>query len=303
MHSFRKEEGMTSPFGATKGGASKWRSQLQPAVSIQPGPSSWWAIGPESGKRERHSTFRTWEDIAATMGVSDPYNLNPRMIRNTGGIFITAEYRSTVHYIEQAKLRSVEQGHAWTQPAQLARDKVKRAANRGLGAARATAPYPVSKLNSLPSQVAPRCEGGPVWPKRVDVAGCWRACNWAFLSSAWANVAQDIPSDVTLGARAWCPKCASCYSEGFREDLPEHSSSSDSRPLALPVQPDARPGAGWIGFAQSEQVGICALGTCLRLVSRTKVQVKAVCRALSLTFLSYLRAFNLAKQQRRGRKW
>jgi hypothetical protein len=54
-------------------------------------------------------------------------------------------------------------------------------------------------------------------------------CNWAFLSSAWANVVQDIPNDVALGTRDWRPRCATYFARGANEDLAGHSSSSNSQ--------------------------------------------------------------------------
>jgi hypothetical protein len=54
-------------------------------------------------------------------------------------------------------------------------------------------------------------------------------CNWAFLASTWASVVQDIPSDVTLGTRDWCPRCAAHFTSGAQEELAGHSSSSNSQ--------------------------------------------------------------------------
>jgi hypothetical protein len=56
-------------------------------------------------------------------------------------------------------------------------------------------------------------------------------CNWAFLASIWASVVQDIPKDVKLGARDWCPSCATFYARSADEEQTgriESSSSSQS---------------------------------------------------------------------------
>jgi hypothetical protein len=53
-------------------------------------------------------------------------------------------------------------------------------------------------------------------------------CNWAFLASTWASVAQDIPSDVTLGTRDWCPRYANFGARGANEEMAGHSSSSSN---------------------------------------------------------------------------
>jgi hypothetical protein len=47
----------------------------------------------------------------------------------------------------------------------------------------------------------------------------------------WASVVQDIPNDVTLGIRDWCPRCAIFYARSENEDTAGHyefSSNSQS---------------------------------------------------------------------------
>jgi ribosomal protein S27AE len=53
-------------------------------------------------------------------------------------------------------------------------------------------------------------------------------CSGAFLASTWASVVQDIPNDVTLGTRDWCPRCATFYARSADEDQAGRSHSSTS---------------------------------------------------------------------------
>jgi hypothetical protein len=110
-----------------------------------------------------------------------------------------ANYRSAVQHVEQAKLRSIEQGRRWTDNMQLALDKVKRASNRGIGTPRATAPYPVPDIQLLENTQSLRCPGGPSWPKRVDLAGSWWACRSVELANA---VVSDVAT-LTNGEISW----------------------------------------------------------------------------------------------------
>jgi hypothetical protein len=64
---------------------------------------------------------------------------------------------------------------------------------------------------------------------RVPTARWWlTCCNWAFLASTWASVAQDIPNDVALGTRDWCPRCATFYARSADEEPAGHYASSSS---------------------------------------------------------------------------
>jgi DNA-binding transcriptional MerR regulator len=50
--------------------------------------------------------------------------------------------------------------------------------------------------------------------------------NWAFLASTWASVVQDIPNDATLGARDWCPRCATFFARSANEETAGRYKSS-----------------------------------------------------------------------------
>jgi hypothetical protein len=86
-----------------------------------------------SGKLAREFKFRIWEQVASRMGLPDPYALSPRNIETLGEILVMANRRSAFLCIEQAKLRSIELGHTWTDNMHLAVEKIKRVSNRGIG--------------------------------------------------------------------------------------------------------------------------------------------------------------------------
>jgi hypothetical protein len=77
------------------------------------------------------------------------------------------------------------------------------------------------------ARVCPHSTQGKLHVRRPRDGGITHR-NWAFLSSAWANVVQDIPNDGTLGTRDWCPRCATFCARGANEDQAGHSSSSSS---------------------------------------------------------------------------
>jgi hypothetical protein len=112
-------------------------------------------------------------------------------------------------------------------------EKVKRAANRGIGAPRATAPYPVNDIQHLHDTQEPRCPGGPSWPRRADVAGSWWACREIELANAvvpdvtvLANneVSWELPSSKTdqavLGASR-ARKCSCGFVPGAPSIVPQ----------------------------------------------------------------------------------
>jgi hypothetical protein len=130
-----------------------------------------------------------------------------------------ANYRSAFQYVEQAKLRSIEQGRTWTDNVQLAFGKVKRASNRGIGVPRATAPYPVHDIKDLYNFKEPRCVGGPCWPRRADLAGSWWACRSIELANAVVadvaflpnrEVSWELPSSKTDQAALGASRSHQC---------------------------------------------------------------------------------------------
>jgi hypothetical protein len=75
--------------------------------------------------------------------------------------------------------------------------------------------------------------------------GGLRHCNWAFLTSTWANVVQDIQSDVDLGTRDWFPRCATYHQLGANEQKAGHSSSYNSQSTSSLVHRSTRQNAAW----------------------------------------------------------
>jgi hypothetical protein len=124
-----------------------------------------------------------------------------------------------MQYVDQAKLRSIEIGRPWTQKLELTYGKIKRAATRGLGAPQATVLFPVAFLHKFPDDPDPRVAGGPAWPKRSDVVGCWWACRQVEFASKTDQAALGarrshrcscgaLPRSPRVTRPGMCPHCA-----------------------------------------------------------------------------------------------
>ena len=120
----------------------------------------------------REARKRRWEEIAGATG-SDPYDFTPALVTETMAVLWAADYRTTVAIAETAKAEFLAMDGQWTGALDRAFRNAKRAAQRGLGPSRHTAPFPWERLEELEDTTAPRGRGGPLWPRRVDTVACW----------------------------------------------------------------------------------------------------------------------------------
>jgi len=124
--------------------------------------TSW---GPREAKAAR------WEEIASTMS-QDPYDLTPALIVRTMAVLEAADYRTVVSIAEQAIATFKKKNGTWTGELQSAFVDARRAALRGLGPVRHTAPYPYERIKELRNTEQARLAEGPLWPTRVDNIAC-----------------------------------------------------------------------------------------------------------------------------------
>ena len=138
----------------------------------------------------REARQRRWEEVAGAMSF-DPYDLTPKLLLETMAVLWAADYRTTVMIAEQAKAEFLARDGVWTGALARTFRDATRAAERGLGPQRHTAAFPMGRIEELPSSMAPRCQGGPVHPRRVDTIACW----WLFREIEAGNATVG---DVTI---------------------------------------------------------------------------------------------------------
>ena len=106
--------------------------------------------------------------------VPGPVRLNARVNHRTMAELEAADFRTVVGITEQAIATFKKRNGAWPRELRAAFIDARRAALRGIGPVRHTAPFPFERVLELRDQVQARLEGGPLCPRRVDVI----ACSW-----------------------------------------------------------------------------------------------------------------------------
>ena len=93
---------------------------------------------------------------------------------------------------DQAKDTFLANGGEWSGALSVAYRRARRGVTRGLGPARHTAAFPMARIPQLVDSSDPMCDGGPRWPRRVDLISCW----WLLreIEAGGATV-----GDVTIG--------------------------------------------------------------------------------------------------------
>jgi len=134
------------------------------------------SVGPREAKAAR------WEEIASTMS-PDPYALTPSLLIRTMAVLEAADYRTVVSIAEQAIATFKRRNGVWTGELQGAFVDARRAALRGLGPVRHTAPFPFERIKELANSEQARLPDGPLWPTRVDGI----ACSWLLREIEAAN--------------------------------------------------------------------------------------------------------------------
>ena len=130
-------------------------------------------IRSDTAIKPQESREKTWFDLAATAGISQPFCLDPNAIFTVMGILDRANYRSAELYLDAAKQKHVEQGFAWTQQLAQAARQARRACRRGRGPAKQAQPLPFKALAQLQDQQNPATANGPCLPVRSTLLASW----------------------------------------------------------------------------------------------------------------------------------
>ena len=155
-----------------------------------------------TSKAPRASRSALWEEVLRTAGVPDPYALTPDTVVLGAAVLRAAGYRSAMSYVDQAIVEFKEHGGTVSQELARAVHRARKACSRGLGRPRHTSAFPVDRIHELPEGPAPWVEGGPVFPRRCILIGCW----WLLREIEFANaLAEDASLTHSAEARLNLP--------------------------------------------------------------------------------------------------
>ena len=190
------------------------------------------AFAPSSRTPRQHRAH-LWESVLSKAGIADPYALTPEVIFMAAGLFRAAGYRSAMEYVNQAVTTARERGRPPGEDVLRAVFMARNACKRGLGPPKRAAPLPLGGLARLPVAYEPWAPGGPVFPLRALVAGCWWLTREIELGNAAcgditviddATVEWNLPVSKAdtraLGARR-SHRCA-CSALSGSDALPRH---------------------------------------------------------------------------------
>ena len=141
-----------------------------------------------AGRRSRQNL---WDSIVQQARLGDPAKPTAGMVFAVVAVLRRAGYRSVSSVAELAVLTA--RLHNQPVPASVAtalRD-ARRAATRGLGPPRQSAPLPVERFPTLLDDRTPHHPQGPLWPRAALVIGAW----WVTREVELANTSQQ---DVTV---------------------------------------------------------------------------------------------------------
>lgn len=128
-----------------------------------------------SARGTREQLLKTWRRFhsLAFGGVdSDSFlPLTPERVQAVGSLFKAGKYRSFPNYLSAAKIAHVEAGHHWDQQVELVAKWVSRSVLRGIGPARQSCAFKMSRLLALPRSMRALAEGGPQWPVHAVLLG------------------------------------------------------------------------------------------------------------------------------------
>lgn len=144
------------------------------------------AVYADSSKSSNMSRARTWARTCQLLGVA-AHPLTPEAIHQVMSVLRQAGYRSAKLILSQAKADYIRKGGAWSAQLDQAAREANRAADRDLGPPQQSCPYPVDLLHTLSGGAAPRVQGGPAFPRRVDVVSCYFALRGAEIIAARAQ--------------------------------------------------------------------------------------------------------------------
>ena len=216
-----------------------------------------------AGRRARQNL---WESIVQQAQLGDPAKPTVGMVFAVVAVLRHAGYRSASSVAEEAVLIARLRSQPVPASVAIALREARRAAIRGFGPPRQSAPLPVDRFPKLPGHRAPYHLQGPLWPMSALVIGAW----WVTREVELANISQqDVTVPRTEGSvsillsaskidptalgevrthkcacgsvpnapAAFRPElCPYCTVSGHLEKLAQHSLASPTWPL-LPQSP------------------------------------------------------------------
>ena len=123
-----------------------------------------------AGRRARQNL---WDSIVQQARLGNPAQPTAAMVFAVVAVLRRAGYRSASSVAEQAVLTARLNNQAVPASVAIALRDARRAATRGLGPPRQSAPFPVERFPLLPDHRAPHHPQGPLWPRSALVIGAW----------------------------------------------------------------------------------------------------------------------------------
>ena len=155
------------------------------------------AVFADSSKSSNLSRARTWAKTSQLLKVSR-HTLTPEGIHQVMSVLRQAGYRSAKLILSQAKSDFIREGGTWTAQLDQAAREANRAADRDLGPPQQSCPFPVELIHTLPGGEKPRIEGGPAFPRRVDVVSCFFALRGAEIIAARAQNVSKTAKGISM---------------------------------------------------------------------------------------------------------
>ena len=141
-----------------------------------------------AGRRSRQNL---WDSIVQQAQLGDPAKPTAGMVFAVVAVLRRAGYRSASSVAEQAVFTARLHNQPVLASVAIALRDARRAATRGLGPPRQSAPLPVERFPTLLDHRAPHHPQGPLWPRAALVIGA----SWVTREVELANISQQ---DVTV---------------------------------------------------------------------------------------------------------
>ena len=157
------------------------------------------AMHSNTSRASRSSVLVTWESVAHSAGIQEPFNLTPATVVQVVASLVQAGFRSVPTLISAAKRQHTADGYSWTPQLDLVTRDCLRAALRGVGPPNQSAAFPLDKIPDIPDSEDPWVHDGPVGPRRVLTIGCWWLLREIELSNILvSHISQPSPGEVTF---------------------------------------------------------------------------------------------------------
>ena len=193
-----------------------------------------------SSKKPRASYGRTWDTFhTAWFGPSVPvFPITVQKLLAVGALFKHGKYRSFQNNLSLVKDEHISLGHLWSEQLTRCGTKVERSVTRGIGPGKQCIGLDLAAACSLNLPADHLCEGGPIGPGNLVVAGSFFMLREIELSLAlWHSVTFDLgarlvswnlPASKTdpraLGkTRSWGCLCTNSAGSGTGGPCPYHA--------------------------------------------------------------------------------